>query len=169
MLPVVLVLLRKLFPNDAFVTHFNKAEGKWYADLVMTGQRWSGASRRELFDKFSNQVLNTQKQKRGRPFKGTKAYQFNLTPQVKTYLDSMAQQLGVEKSTFLSYLLCKAHQAMQEALTDSPEEEDLEFEDLTDDKALMEVDAAISIQRRAKATNTKISFERVEESTRRRT
>lgn len=139
--PVVLVLLRKLFPQDAFITHYSKGQKKWFADLVMTGQRWSGDSRRELFDKFSTHILQPTKGtgKRGRPIKGTKPAQFYLTPQVRTYLSVLAGEMQIDLSTCVSYLVCKAYQALLEAREDEPTEPgDPEFEDLTDDRAVIE-------------------------------
>lgn len=111
----------------------------WFADLVQTGERWSGASRKELFDKFAQELLNRTYAKHlrrpGRPEKNSIPTHLRLTPFARTYLDRLAKVLNVDWSTCVQYLLCKAHQAMVENFE---VEEAEEVESMTDDAGLVE-------------------------------
>lgn len=55
-MPVVLVLQRKLIPQDGFVTH-KDGEG-WHADVIQSRQRITRPTRRELIETFAEEILN---------------------------------------------------------------------------------------------------------------
>lgn len=106
---LVLVLQRQLFPHDGFVTH--KAiggDGKeiWYADLVQSGQRWSAKTRRELFEKFAQDLLNKdyleKRKTAGRPRREAKTTTLNLTFCTRDALEKLSKTLGVDWGTTVS-------------------------------------------------------------------
>jgi hypothetical protein len=134
--PIILWLQRKLFPQYGFVTH--KSHGFWHADLIQSAQRWTGASRKELFDKFTTELLNRDylaKQKNGRPKKRMVKTTLALSPFVRAYVDRLTTTLEVDRSTAVSNLATKAHAGMDLADQDNHFSDKVDCSQASDDHA----------------------------------
>lgn len=138
---VVYVLQRQLFPSDGFVTHkaiVDDGDAVWHADLVQTGQRWTAKTQKELYEKFATELLNKdyldKKDRPGRPKKDARKTQLNLTIYAREAIAKLAQTLGVDWSTMVSYLALKAYAS----LTEDFEIVDVPLSKLSDDAALVQ-------------------------------
>lgn len=129
-----LTLLRKMFPPDLLVSHFDADLRAWIIDSCVCGFRIVDPSKRIAFARALDFILNRKEHqgRRGRPAIKDKAQSsYNSTAAIQRYLATIAGAAGVSKSAMVNYLIVKSHAAYRDKIAaEAPPEDDTA--DMTD-------------------------------------
>lgn len=113
---VSVVVGRRLFPMELYVSHYDTKEKRWKIDDCTSDVRYSDTNQKDLFRALYELTVSEEKKTRGRagrPKSKRVELHAKLSPHVRGYLDELTAITQTSVSDYLSYLICKAFQGLQ--------------------------------------------------------